>query len=391
MSDEGRALIYRASAKIKKRFISSPKIFRFRFAKTHMIKRRKTKIVKIGNLKIGGNFPILVQSMTDTLTSDVGKTIWQIKQLEAAGCEIIRVGVPDLKSAKALGKIKKEIHIPIAADVHFSADLALEAINQGADKIRINPGNFPKERLKEVVEAARKKRIPIRIGINSGSLEKDILGSKERVTAEMMIKSAMRNIKLMEGLGFYDLVVSLKAPDVLRTVQAYERLSKLVNYPLHLGVTEAGTDFPGTIKSAIGIGSLLLKGIGDTIRVSLSAPPVEEIKVGWEILKSLDLRERGIKVVSCPTCARTEIDVIKISKAIESLSPQIKKPLQVSVMGCIVNGLGEARESDLGVVGTKDCALLTKKGRIIKKIKKEDILLELKKEIKTFDKLKNFK
>ncbi|MDO8663456.1 MAG: flavodoxin-dependent (E)-4-hydroxy-3-methylbut-2-enyl-diphosphate synthase [Candidatus Wildermuthbacteria bacterium] len=351
-----------------------------------MIKRKKTKIIKIGNLKIGGGFPILIQSMTDTKTSDIEKTIRQIKQLEAAGCEIIRVGVPDLESAKALGKIKKGIRIPLVADIHFSADLALEAINQGADKIRINPGNFPKERLEQIVKAAKKNKIPIRVGINSGSLEKDILGNKERVTSEMMVESAMRNIKLMENLGFYDLVISLKAPDVLRTAKAYETLSRLTNHPLHLGITEAGTDFPGTVKSAIGIGYLLLKGIGDTIRVSLSAPPIEEIRVGWEILKSLDLRERGIKVVSCPTCARTEIDVMKISKAIESLSSRVKNPLKISVMGCIVNGLGEARESDFGVVGVKKCALLMKKGRIIKRVKKDKVLEELRKEIENIDK-----
>lgn len=351
-----------------------------------MIKRKKTKIVKIGDLKIGGNNLIRIQSMTDTATSDVKKTIQQIKRLEAVGCEIIRVAVPDLESAKALGEIKKGIHIPLVADIHFSADLALEAINQGVYKIRINPGNFPKERLEQIVKSAKKNKIPIRVGINSGSLEKDILRGRERVTADMMVKSALRNIKLMENLDFYDLVISLKAPDVLRTVDAYEALSRLTSYPLHLGITEAGIAFPGTIKSAVGIGALLLKGIGDTLRVSLSADSCEEVKVGWEILKSLDLREKGIKVVSCPTCARTEINVIQISKMIESLSPQVKNPLKVSVMGCVVNGIGEARESDLGVIGTKECALLTRKGQIIKKVKKEKILEELKKEIKNIDK-----
>lgn len=354
-----------------------------------MIKRRKTTIIKIGNLKIGGDLPIRIQSMTNTPTSNIEKTVQQIRGLEEAGCEIIRVGVPDLKSAKSLGKIRKRIHIPLVADIHFSADLALEAVNQGVDKIRINPGNFPRERLKEIVKAAKKRNIPIRIGINSGSLEKDILGNEERVTAEMMVRSAMRNIKLMESLGFHDLVISLKAPDVLRTVAAHEKLAKLTDYPFHLGVTEAGTDFPGTIKSAMGIGSLLLRGIGDTIRVSLSADPVEEIRVGWEILKSLDLREKGIKVVSCPTCARTEIDVIKISKAIESLSSFVKNPLKISVMGCVVNGLGEAREADLGIVGIKECALIMKRGQITKRIAKENILKELKEEIERID--KNFK
>ena len=351
-----------------------------------MIKRRKTKIIKIGNLKIGGDFPVLVQSMTNTLTSDVKSTVRQIKEMGRAGCEIIRVGVPDIKSAKALGKIKKQINIPLVADIHFSADIAIEAINQGVDKIRINPGNFPKEKLKKVADLAKKNKIPIRIGINSGSLEKDILGSREKVTAEMMVKSALRNIKLMENLDFYDLVISLKAPDVQRTIKSYEMLSKKTNYPLHLGITEAGTQFSGTIKSSIGIGYLLLKGIGDTIRISLSADPVEEVRVGWEILKSLDLREKGIKVVSCPTCARTEIDVIKTAAAIENLMMSLKRPLKIAVMGCIVNGFGEAREADLGVIGVKKFALLTKKGKVIRNIKKERILEEIKREIKNIDK-----
>ncbi|MDP2966811.1 MAG: flavodoxin-dependent (E)-4-hydroxy-3-methylbut-2-enyl-diphosphate synthase, partial [bacterium] len=260
-----------------------------------MIKRRRTKIVKIGNLKIGGDFPILVQSMTNTPTFNVEKTVKQIKELEKAGCEIIRVGVPDFKSAKTLSKIKKQINIPLVADIHFSADLALEAINQGVDKIRINPGNFPKNKLKEIVKEAKKKKIPIRIGINSGSLEKEILGEYKMATAEMMVKSALKNIRLMEKLDFKDLVISLKAPDALRTIKAYKLLSQKTNYPLHLGVTEAGSKFSGSIKSSIALGTLLLDGIGDTIRVSLTGDPVEEVKVGWEILKSLDLRERGIK------------------------------------------------------------------------------------------------
>jgi len=349
-----------------------------------MIKRRKTKIIKIGNLKIGGNFPILVQSMTNTLTWDVEKTVRQIKELEKAGCEIVRVGVPDLKSAKVLSKIKKEIKIPLVADIHFSVDLALEAIKQGVNKIRINPGNFPKSELAKIVELCKKNKIPIRIGVNSGSLEKDILGNYKKVTAEMMVKSALRNIKLMEKLGFYDLVISLKAPDVLRTVKAYELLAKKVNYPFHLGITEAGGEFTGTIKSSIGIGSLLLKGIGDTIRVSLSADPVKEVKVGWEILKSLGLRKRGAEIISCPTCARAEINVIKIAREIEVLTSQIKKPLKIAVMGCIVNGLGEAREADLGIVGVKRAVLITKNGKIVKRVKEKDIFREFKKELKNY-------
>ena len=341
-----------------------------------MVIRKRTKIVKIGNLKIGGDFPVRVQSMTNTLTWDIEKTCRQIKELEKVGCEIIRVGVPDLKSAKAISKIKKRINVPLVADIHFAAELALEAIKQGADKIRINPGNFPKKDLAKIVELCQKKKIPIRIGVNSGSLEKDILRGHKMVTAKMMVKSALRNIKLMEKLGFNNLVISLKAPDVLRTVKAYEVLSKKTNYPLHLGVTEAGGEFQGTVKSAIAMGALLLKGIGNTIRVSLTSDPLEEVKVGWEILKSLGLRERGVKIVSCPTCARTSIDVLGLTKKIEKLTSEIKKPLKIAVMGCIVNGLGEAREADLGIVGTKGAALIARRGKIIKKVKEKDILKE---------------
>ena len=349
-----------------------------------MIKRRKTKVVKIGKVKIGGNFPVLVQSMTNTKTSNVKATVKQIKELEKAGCEIIRVGVPDLKSAKALAKIKKEIKIPLVADIHFSAELALEAIAQGVDKLRINPGNFPKSKLSKIAALCKKKRIPIRIGINSGSLEKDILREYKNVTAEMMVKSAIRNIRLMENLGFYDLVVSLKAPDVFRTVRAYEILSKKVNYPLHLGVTEAGGEFSGTIKSAIALGSLLQKGIGDTIRVSLTDEPAKEVKVGWEILKSLDIRERGAKIVSCPTCARTSIDVIGLTRKIEDLTGEIKKPVKVAIMGCLVNGLGEGREADLAIVGAGEFTLITKRGKITHRIKEKDAFRIFKEELKAF-------
>jgi len=346
--------------------------------------RRKTKVIKIGDKKIGGDFPILVESMTNTPTFDIARTVRQIKRLTKEGCEIIRVGVPDLKSAKALGKIKKAIDIPLIADIHFSAELALEALKQGVDKIRINPGNFPKERLKEIIELAKKRKVPIRIGINSGSLEKDILGNKEKVTAEMMVKSAMRNIGLVESMGFNDLVISLKAPDVLRTVKANEMLAEKVNYPFHLGITEAGREFAGAIKSAIGLGHLLLRGIGDTIRVSLSADSVREVKVGWEILKSLELRERGVKIVSCPTCARAEIDVIKISQEVEKLTSHLKEPLKVAVMGCIVNGLGEAREAELGIVGVKGAALITKKGKIVGRVNPEKIIEKFTEELKNY-------
>ncbi len=349
-----------------------------------IIKRRKTKVVKIGNLKIGGNFPILVQSMTNTQTSNVKATVKQIMALERVGCEIIRVGVPDLKSARVLGKIKKKIKIPLVADIHFSAELALEAVNRGVDKLRINPGNFPKSELSKIVNACRKKRIPIRIGINSGSLEKDILGEHKNVTAEMMVKSALRNIELMEKLKFYDLVLSLKAPDVERTVTAYEMLSKKVGYPLHLGVTEAGREFSGTIKSAIALGSLLQKGIGDTIRVSLTVDPKKEVQAAWEILKSLGIRERGAKIVSCPTCARTSIDVIGLTRKIEDLTGEIKKPVKIAIMGCVVNGLGEGREADLAIVGSGQTALIMKNGKIIRRVKEKDAFKMFKKELKAF-------
>jgi (E)-4-hydroxy-3-methylbut-2-enyl-diphosphate synthase len=352
-----------------------------------LIKRKKTKVIKIGDKKIGGDFPILVQSMTNTKTLDVKATVSQIKKLEDAGCEIIRVGVPDLASAKVLGEIKRKINIPLVADIHFSARLAIEAINQGVDKLRINPGNFPKSELEMVVKLAKKKKIPIRIGINSGSLEKEILGKKEKVTPEMMVKSAIKNIRLLEKMKFFDIVVSLKAPDVLRTIKAYEILSQKVNYPLHLGVTEAGTEFSGGVKSAIAIGHLLLKGIGDTIRVSLTSDPINEVKVAWEILKSLELRERGVKIVSCPTCARSEIDVEKIAKEIEKLTENIKEPLKIAIMGCIVNGLGEAREADLGIVGVKDGALISKNGKIFRKIPKEKILENFKRELRSILKI----
>ena len=349
--------------------------------------RKKTKIIKIGNIKIGKGLPIRIQSMTNTPTWDVKKTVKQIKDLENAGCEIIRVSIPDLKSAQAIKKIKEQINIPLVADIHFSGELALEAIRQGADKIRINPGNFPKKSLKEIVTLAKKKNISIRIGINSGSLEKDILGKRKKATAEMMVKSAMRSVKLIENLDFHNLVISLKAPDVLRTIKAHELLSKKTNYPIHLGITEAGTYFSGTIKSSVGIGYLLLKGIGDTIRVSLSADPVKEVLVGWEILKSLELRERGVKIVSCPTCSRSKINVIKIAKELEELTASTKKPVKIAVMGCVVNGLGEGKESFLAIVGSGDSlALLMKKGKIIKKGEEAEILKELKKEIAKIDK-----
>lgn len=351
-----------------------------------MIKRKKTRKIKIGNIFIGGGAPIAVQSMCNTDTRDIQKTVEQIKKLEKAGCEIIRVAVPDLKAAKALGKIKKEISLPLVADIHFSADLALEAISQGIDKLRINPGNIgSEEKIKKVVEAAKKKKIPIRIGVNAGSLEKDILAKyKNKATARAMAESAMRHIKILEKYGFKNIAVSLKASDIERTVEAYRLLSGKVDYPLHIGVTEAGTIFRGTVMSAAGLGILLYEGIGDTLRVSLTADPIEEIRVAWEILKSLGLRKRGITVTSCPTCGRTEINLIRLAEKVEKEMANFDKDIHVAVMGCVVNGPGEAREADLAVIGGKKAGLIMKKGKIVKRVEEKNLLKEFIEEVKKF-------
>lgn len=348
--------------------------------------RRKTKLIKVGNVGIGGGSPVSIQSMTTTLTKDVKKTVDQIKELERAGCEIIRVGVPDMESAKAIGRIKKEINIPLVADIHFSVDLAIESINQGADKIRINPGNFPKSGLAEIVKLAKKKRIPIRIGVNSGSLEKDILKERAKATPEMMVKSALQSIRLMEKLKFYNLVIAIKASDAPRTIKANQLLAEKVNYPFHLGVTEAGGEFSGTIKSAVAFGALLSEGIGDTLRVSLSADPIKEVKAGWEILKSLELRERGLTIISCPTCARSKIPVIQLSKYVDENFSDLpfKKPFKIAIMGCVVNGPGEAREADLGVVGVEnENVAIFEKGKFVKNIKSQEIKSFLRKKIES--------
>ncbi len=349
-----------------------------------MIQRKKTKKIKVGDIFIGGNAPISVQSMTKTDTRDVKATVKQIKKLEKIGCEIIRVAVPDMKAAQALGQIKRQISIPLVADVHFSAELALEAINQNVDKLRINPGNIGnEEKIKAVVLAAQKKKIPIRIGINAGSLEKDLLfkyGCK--VTAEAMVESAMRYIKILEKYNFQDIVISLKASDVKRMVAAYRLLSQKVDYPLHLGITEAGTAFRGTVISAIALGILLEEGIGDTLRVSLSVPPEEEVKTAWEILKSLKVRKRGVTITSCPTCGRTEIDLVKLVEKVEKATQSTNKDIHLAVMGCVVNGVGEAREADLAIVGGKKVGLIVKRGEIIKKVPEKKLFDEFIKELK---------
>lgn len=351
-----------------------------------MIKRRKTRKIKVGKLFIGGSAPVAVQSMCNTDTRDIEKTVAQIKGLQKAGCELVRVAVPDMVAAKALGKIKKQISVPLVADIHFSHELALEAIRQGIDKLRINPGNIgSSDKVKKVVEAAKKKKIPIRIGVNAGSLEKDILKKYGgQATARGMVESAMRHIKILEKLNFRDIAVSLKASDIERTVEAYKLLSRKVAYPLHIGVTEAGTVFRGTIMSSIGLGHLLYNGIGDTLRVSLTADPIEEVKVAWEILKSLGIRKRGITVTSCPTCGRTEIDLISLAKKVENAMVNFDKDIHVAVMGCVVNGPGEAREADLAIVGGRGVGLIMKRGEVIKKLGEKDLLREFIKEVEKF-------
>lgn len=346
------------------------------------IKRRKTRVVKIGNILIGGDNPIAIQSMCNTKTSDVDATVKQILELEAAGCEIIRVAVPDMKAAEAIAEIKKQIHIPLVADIHFDYRLALKAIESGVDKLRINPGNIGGEdRVKAVVEAAKAKGIPIRIGVNSGSLEKDILEKYGEVTPEGLVESALRHIRILEKLDFYDIVLSIKASNVPFSLATYSLLSKEVDYPIHLGITESGTEWSGTIKSAVGIGAILAMGIGDTIRVSLTGSTVEEVKVAKAILKDLGLRKFGIEFVSCPTCGRTSIDLIGLANKVEERCRNINKDIKVAVMGCAVNGPGEAREADIGIAGGNGYGLIFKKGEIIKKLPENELLDALMEEI----------
>lgn len=338
----------------------------------------KTKKIKIGNIFIGGGESVKIQSMCNTLTSDVKKTTEQISELEAMGCEIIRVAVPDIESALAIEKIKENIHIPLVADIHFDHKLAIMAMERGVDKVRINPGNIGSEEgIKELVRLAKQKQIPIRIGVNSGSIEKDILNKYGHPTAEGMVESAQKHIDILNKFDFDDIVISLKASSVKMTVDSYRLMSERFSYPLHLGVTEAGTFLGGTVKSAIGIGSLLNDGIGDTIRVSLTDDPKEEIKVAKEILKALDLKKEGARLVSCPTCARTKLDLISLAKKVDEYIAGIEEPITVAVMGCVVNGPGEAREADIGIAGGNGEGLIFKKGEIIKKVKEEDLFEEL--------------
>lgn len=343
-----------------------------------MIQRRKTRKISVGGVEIGGDAPVTVQSMTNTDTSDSAATIHQIKQLEAAGCEIIRVAVPDPEAAAAIRKIREGIVIPLIADIHFDGRLAVAAMENGAQGIRINPGNLGGvEKLTRVVDAAKSHGVPIRVGVNSGSIEKDLLKkygypSPENPTA--LIESALRNVHLLEQQNFENIKISIKSSDVLTTIAAYRLLSDKTDYPLHIGVTEAGGLIPGTVKSSVALGILLFEGIGDTFRVSLTRDPVEEVRVGFELLRSLRIRERGPEMISCPTCGRTKIDLFPLAEAVEKHLQKMQSTLKVAVMGCVVNGPGEAREADIGIAGGKGVGIIFKKGKIIRKVKEDELL-----------------
>jgi (E)-4-hydroxy-3-methylbut-2-enyl-diphosphate synthase len=340
-----------------------------------MIKRKKTKKLWVGNVPIGGDAPISVQSMTKTHTHDVTATIRQIKRLKRAGCEIIRVAVPDIKAASALPQIKRRIKIPLVADIHFDYRLALKSINAGVDKLRINPGNIGAEwKVKKIVEAAKEREIPIRVGVNAGSLPRDILKKYKKASAEALVEAALMQVQFLEDLDFDQIVIAMKSFDVPTTVEAYKLMSKKRKYPLHVGITEAGLPLSGSIRSALGIGILLASGIGDTIRVSLTGDPVKEVVVGYEILKSLNLREHGPIIISCPTCGRCEIDIISMTKKVERAVRNIDAQIKIAVMGCVVNGPGEARDADVGIAGGKGYGLLFRKGKIVGKVKEKSLM-----------------
>jgi len=338
------------------------------------ILRRNTKQVTLGSVKIGGSAPVGVQSMCNTDTRDAKATLGQIEKLEQAGCEIVRLAVPDEAAAKAIGLIRKGTAMPLIADIHFDYRLALEAAKQGIDGLRINPGNIgARDKVSEVVRACSDKGIPIRIGVNAGSLEKHLLEKYGHPTPEAIVESAFGHIRILEDLDFTNLKVSLKASDVMTTVAAYRLFSQKSDYPLHIGISEAGTLFSGTIKSSVGLGILLAEGIGDTMRVSLTADPVEEVRVAYEILKALRIRQRGVNIISCPTCGRTEIDIISLASEVEQRLASVKEPLTVAVMGCVVNGPGEAREADVGIAGGKGIGLLFKHGEIVSKFDEKEL------------------
>ena len=350
-----------------------------------MAYRDNTKVIHIGDRVIGGGNPVLIQSMTNTKTEDVKATVSQILRLQEAGCEIIRSTVPTLEAARAIAEIKKQISIPIVADIHFDYKMAIAAMENGADKIRINPGNIgSKDRIAAVVSCAKERNIPIRVGVNSGSLEKDLVEKYGGVTAEGLVESALDKVGIIEDLGYDNMVVSIKSSNVMLCVKAHELLAEKCNYPLHVGITEAGTVYGGNIKSSVGLGIILNKGIGDTIRVSLSGDPVEEIKTAKTILKTLGMRKGGIEVVSCPTCGRTNIDLIGLANAVENMVQGYDLDIKVAVMGCAVNGPGEAREADIGIAGGLHEGLLIKKGEVIKKVPEDQLLQTLKDELDSF-------
>jgi (E)-4-hydroxy-3-methylbut-2-enyl-diphosphate synthase len=350
-----------------------------------MILRRKTRQISIGSVKIGGNAPISVQSMTKTDTRDIRKTVGQIRCLERAGCEIVRVAVVDEEAARAIAPIKKKIHIPLIADIHFHYRLALNSMESGADGLRINPGNIGgRDRLKTLISEAKARSIPIRIGVNAGSLEKDLLRRYGGATAEAMVLSGLRTIEYLEDLDFHLIKVSLKASDVTRTMEAYRLFSDKSDYPLHLGITEAGRGSGAIVKSSVGIGLLLNEGIGDTLRVSLTGDPVEEVRVGYQILRALKIRERGVEIISCPTCGRCELDLTPLVKKVEKDVQNITTPMTVAIMGCVVNGPGEAKEADIGIAGGKGAGVLFRKGKVIRKVREKDFAKVLLNEIYEF-------
>jgi (E)-4-hydroxy-3-methylbut-2-enyl-diphosphate synthase len=351
------------------------------------MERRKTRQISIGPVKVGGDAPLSVQSMTKTDTRDIQKTVAQIRRLEGVGCEIVRVAVVDEGAARAITEIRKRIRIPLIADIHFHPRLALLAIASGADGLRINPGNIGgRDRLKPVVIEARDRSVPIRIGVNSGSLEKDLLKRFGGVTPETMVSSALRTIEWMEDLGFHLIKISLKASDALRSVEAYRLFSRKSDYPLHLGVTEAGKGSGAVVKSSIGIGLRLSEGIGDTLRVSLTGDPVEEVRVGYAILRALNIRKRGVEIISCPTCGRCEVDLTRLVGKVERSVGKISTPLTVAIMGCVVNGPGEAKEADIGIAGGKGAGVLFKRGEMVRKLKEKDFVSVLLNEIREMTK-----
>jgi len=347
-----------------------------------MYNRRKTKVVNFAEQPVGGEAPVSVQSMCNTKTENIESTVKQIKKLEAVGCEIIRAAVPDKNAARALSEIKKKINIPLVADIHFDYRLALMAVENGVDALRINPGNIGSdERVREVALACKENNIPIRVGSNSGSIEAELLKKYGGPTAEAMVESALRNVRILEENDFRQIVISLKSSQISTTLAAYKLMAEKVDYPFHIGITESGPPWRGTIKSAAGIASLLTQGLGDTIRVSLTGDPVEEVHVGWQILKSLGIRKKGVEIISCPTCGRTNIDLIALAEKIEKELMKIDKEITVAVMGCAVNGPGEAKEADIGVAGGIKSGLIFKSGEIIKKVEEDQLLEELIKEI----------